>query len=310
MNKRVLVTGGSGFIGSHVVKQLLSEGAEVAVLARGQFSGDNISTVSSRLQFIKVDLVDAPAVTTAVTAFAPHWVFHLANAGLYGGTGVADAAMIQTNVVGLVNLLASLAAVPYEAFINGASSAEYGAKTAPMRETDVCQPLTAYAAAKLAATTYASMVGRNQKKPIISFRIFSPFGPYDNPHRLIPSVITGLLANQPVTVSPDTRRDYVYVEDCVQLLVQSARMVSARPELFGEIFNLGSGIDRSSREVVEVIQKVTGITGSIQWNQAAVRSWESPVWQADMSKTTQTFAWQPTSFEEGISKTVTWSKQR
>jgi nucleoside-diphosphate-sugar epimerase len=309
MSKRVLVTGATGFIGSHIVRRLINDGHNVAILVRSGSKLERIADIASAAKVLTADITDPVALRAQVANFAPQWVFHMANAGLYGGVSLTDAEVARVNLIGLINLLECLEEVPYEAFINGGSSAEYGAKQQPMKETDYCEPLTSYAVTKLAATNYASMYAKVHKKPVITFRIFSPFGPFDDERRLISTVIRSMLLKKPMTVVPGVVRDYLAVEEFVAVFLEAAQALATRMDLGGQVFNIGSGKQRTARQVIETIAEIMKVSPEITWSDAAARSWESPMWQADLAKTFQHFSWRPRiSFEEEISKTVEWAR--
>ncbi len=306
MSKRVLVTGASGFIGSHIVRRLIRDGHSVSVLARPTSSWGRLEDLRDSFTVIPIDITDKEALVPALRELQPEWVFHMANAGLYGGASGTDEQVARVNVLGLINLLEALSDVPYEAFINGASSAEYGPKHAPMKESDVCEPMSTYAVTKLAATSYATMIARLKGKPIVSTRFFSPFGPGDDERRLVPTLIRTMLAGGEATVAPEAMRDYIYIDDAVSALISLAEH-SDKNLLTGQILNLGTGIGIRARHVAEVVAAATGVTPTIVWNNTQLRYWDSSVWQADMTKTFSLTSWRPeTSFEQGIAATVSW----
>ncbi len=306
MPKRVLVTGASGFIGSHIVRRLIRDGHAVSVLARPTSSWQRLEDLRSSFTVIPVDITDKEALAPILRAQQPEWIFHMANAGLYGGASGTDDQVARVNVLGLINLLESLQEVPYEVFINGASSAEYGPKHAPMKETDLCEPMSMYAVTKLAATSYATMIARLKNKPIVSARFFSPFGPGDDERRLIPTLIRTMLAGKEATVAPEAMRDFIYIDDAVGALISLAEHPDKKA-ITGQILNIGTGVGLRARQVAETIAVATGVTPKIVWNNAQVRYWDSSVWQADMTKTFGLTGWRPqTSFEQGIAATVSW----
>jgi nucleoside-diphosphate-sugar epimerase len=306
MPKRVLVTGASGFIGSHIVRRLIRDGHAVSVLARPTSSWERLKDVAGSFTVIPVDITDAEALLPAMRALKPEWIFHMANAGLYGGASGTDAQVVRVNVLGLVNLLEALHEVPYEVFVNGASSAEYGPKHAPMKESDVCEPMSTYAVTKLAATSYATMVARLKGKPIVSTRFFSPYGPGDDERRLVPTLIRTMLAGKEATVAPEAMRDYIYIDDAVDALVALAEHPD-KTAITGQIVNLGTGTGIRARQVVDVVAAATAVVPKVTWNNTQLRYWDSSVWQADMTKTFSLTSWRPkTSFEQGVAATVSW----
>jgi nucleoside-diphosphate-sugar epimerase len=308
MKRRVLVTGGSGFVGSHLVRRLINDGHEVFVLARETSHWNRLNDCIGAFTPVVADINDLEALRNIISKVRPEWIFHMANAGLYGGISDTDSTVAQTNLIGLMNLLAAASSTPYELFVNGSSSAEYGPKDEAMHEGMVCQPMSTYAVTKLAATTYASMIARLQNKPIVSFRIFSPFGPFDEEKRLIPTAIRSLLDGKDVVIAPKVVRDYIYIDNVIDAFI-AAVLLPNKEALKGEILNIGSGQQRSASEVIDLLVGKISSKSKVSWSEQQKRSWESPVWQADMTKTHKLLGWNlEVSFDAGILKTISWIK--
>lgn len=287
MGVRVLVTGATGFVGSHVVHRCLADGHTVSVLVRDPNRMERLADIRDRITIHQADICDENAVVRVVQAVRPEWIFHMANAPLIAGVSVSDAQMFSTNTLGLMHLLAACKQVPVTAFINGGSSAEYGQTSVAMTETMLCVPRTPYAVSKLAATTYASMVGKSDGFPIVTFRLFSPFGPEDASERFLPRLIRACQSNTALAIAPDAQRDYIPVAVAVDMMVRAAGMIT--PAHAGEIYNLGTGQSCTMRDLVAQVATVTQGAPLVTWDPAQERSWASPVWYADMTKTSTAF---------------------
>jgi len=177
-----------------------------------------------------------------------------------------------------------------------------------MNENDVCRPVNAYGVTKLAATSYASLWGLTRGKPVVTLRLFSPFGPYDDKERLISSLALRIVNDQELALAtPHAVRDYIFIDDVVEIAVEATR--KAR-ESCGEVFNVGSGKEHTVEHIVHTVVGILGSEKKVQWGNATPRPGESRKWEADMEKTFAFFNWRPKySLEEGLRRTTDWFKE-
>lgn len=305
---KAFLTGATGFVGSHVARKLVKSGVEVHILARKDSSFVRLNDVRSELTIHLGEMTDAESIARAVSAARPDRIFHFANAGVYGGISTSSERLTEVNTAGLVNLLVALRALEYEAFVNIGSSSEYGLKTSPMREDDVCEPISVYGTSKLVATRAATVEAMEYEKPIATFRLFSPYGPFDDPSRLIMQATRSLAARTPFRLPhPDAVRDYEYIDDVVDLLTCAAGNIGKHS---GEVFNVGSGREVRATEVVETIARLTHTEEFLHIlppNSGSLGESESPRWVADTAKTNKAFSWSArTSLTDGLASTVAW----
>jgi nucleoside-diphosphate-sugar epimerase len=244
------------------------------------------------------------ALTGVVARIRPDWVFHLAAHGAYSSqTDVSQ--MVQTNVVGTSNLVDACLKAGFEAFVNAGSSSEYGLKDHPSAETEWLEPNSYYAVTKAAATLFCRTTAQRHKAPIVTLRLYSVYGPYEEPARLMPTLIVhGLSGKLPPLVRPDIARDYVYTED----VNDACLLAAATPgQEVGAVYNLGTGIQTSLREVVDLARRVLAIPVEPVWGSMPDRQWDTTVWVADNRKIQKELGWQPRySFEQGFREMVSW----
>lgn len=302
----VLVTGAAGFVGANLVRRLLEQGAQVHLFLRPETSTWRLDEVLSALSVHPVDLTNAAAVSDAVAAIRPRTIYHLA---AYGGYSVQQelGRILAVNLEGTIRLIEACAREGFDAFVQAGSSSEYGAKPQPMREEDRLDPNSPYAIAKAAATHYGRHVAVTRSLPIVTLRLFSVYGPWEDPSRFIPTLITHLLEGTlPPLVSPTTARDFVYVDDVVEAFLRAA----GRTDCSGEVFNVGTGAQRTIREVVETACALHPVPATPQWGTMPPRRWDTSTWVADPSKAERRLHWTPAyDLRAGLARTLAWFQQ-
>lgn len=174
-----------------------------------------------------------------------------------------------------------------------------------MKETDVCEPINVYGISKCASTLYGRFIAKTENKPIIGFRLFSPFGPYDDSRRLIPYAIMNALQNKQLNLANSCAvRDYIYIDDVLDLYLKSIELAS---KYAGEVYNVGRGSNVSVSDVVKKILEITDSRSLVQWNSFTGRDHDCEKWEANIGKISRDFNWQPKyNIDEGIRKTITW----
>jgi nucleoside-diphosphate-sugar epimerase len=305
--KRILVTGAAGFVGAVLTRRLLADGHTVHTLFKSTTAQWRLAGVERDLRRHQVDLRDEDAVSTVIAAIRPEVIYHLATHGAYPSQADADG-IIQTNILGTWNLLKALEHTDYEVFVNSGSSSEYGFKEYAMRETDLLEPNSYYSVAKCAQTLLCQHVAKTESRPITTFRLFSVYGPFEEPSRLIPTLIRRCLAGEDLTlVDPTTARDFVYVDDVVEAYLCTDKLSQLR----GEIINIGTGLQSPIKDVVGLILQHTAATVACHWGSMPARIWDAKTWVADCTKSTRLLGWRPTTtLSEGLERTIAWTRQQ
>jgi nucleoside-diphosphate-sugar epimerase len=298
---KVFITGAAGFVGAALTRRLLTDGHEVHAIVKSTSAMWRLEAVKAHLRLHHVDLRDEAVLTELLKTIKPEVIYHLAAHGAYSHQSDADQ-IIQTNLLGSWNLLKATAAIDYLTFVNTGSSSEYGFKDSAMRETDYLEPNSYYSVTKGAQTLLCQLFSRAEQRSINTFRLFSAYGPLEEPSRLIPTVIRSSLAGEPLRlVPPEVARDFVYIDDVIEAFINVAKL----GELRGEIINVGSGVQSTVRDVVDNVFAATGKPVECQWGAMQPRIWDSKIWVADATKSYRLLGWRArTTLEAGLRKTV------
>jgi nucleoside-diphosphate-sugar epimerase len=303
---RIVVTGGTGFVGANLVRRLLEDGQQPHLFVRSQSSSWRIDSVRDRVTMHEVSLGDRASLASALRTIRPTWIFHLATHGAYSWQTRA-AEMIDTNVVGTANLLQAALEAGVEAFVNAGSSSEYGLKDHAPSETEPAEPDTAYGITKAAATAWCVNAARTHGSRIRTLRLYSVFGPFEDPRRLLPSLIVhGCRGELPRLVDPQTARDFVFVDDVVDAFLLAAQDTAGEP---GAIYNIGTGVQTTVGGAVEIARRLMGIAAEPEWRSMPARTWDTDTWIADPHKSRTVLGWSARhTFESGLRAMIDWLK--
>jgi len=298
--KNVLLTGGTGFVGANLALRLLRDGHRVALIVRPGCATWRLQSFADDVTLVEADLTDAKSMAKALRGLRPDWIFHLAAYGAYPQQQDLRT-MQQTNVAGLVILVEAALREGFEAFVNAGSSSEYGSKEFPPSEDELLEPNSDYAWTKACATLFCRSVAQRRDAYLPTLRLYSVYGPYEEPSRFVPSLIArGLRGELPPLADASVARDFIYVDDVCDAFVQVAAKRATDP---GAVYNVGTGIQSTLADVVEIARRRLPIRSEPSWGSMPNRSWDVPVWVADNSKTLSQPDWLPRhTLDEGFGK--------
>ncbi len=298
--KRIFITGGSGFIGSHLVRKWIGE--EVHLLLKPDSDLWRLEEIKEHLFFHRGSLENGSFLTALVKEIQPNAIFHLAAHGASPLHRDANA-LFTSNVIGTFNLLNAIKDIDFDSFIHVGGSSEYGKKTEPMKETDLLEPATFYGTTKACASLLVQQFAKAEKRPIAIARLFSIYGPLEPRRRLIPCAIDAALSGKTLPMTPPSYvRDFLFVADAID----GISLLSKKP-LIGEIFNFGTGIQTSNEGVLTLVEELTHRKISRLEGAYSPHPSDHPFWTADIEKTKTAFGWTPPhSLKMGLQKTITW----
>lgn len=287
-----------------MIYKLLQLKYDINLLVKPSTDLWRLKRVISKLKIHKIDILNKKNLAKKLTQINPQAIIHLATYSHYYDQGEFEQ-MVETNIKGVLNLLTASKEIDYDIFINTGSSSEYGIKDNPMKETDMLEPISFYAATKASATLLCQVFSKEYKKPIVTLRPFSVFGPYEENSRFIPTAIKSIIKNKPIRLtSGSLRRDFIYVRDIVDIYISA---LSYGKKLSGQILNMGTGIEHTNDEVVQALFKIANKKVKIEKGAYPMRLWDTSHWVADISKTKKLLNWKPRfTLEQGLRYTYEW----
>ncbi len=314
--KRSLVTGGHGFIGSHLARGLLERGDSVTVLdvAPTESSALALHGVAAEVEVFTGSIEDATLVGGILTTDQYDTVFHLAAQTLVGPAQRTPAATFETNVRGTWTLLEACRAAEIPAVVVASSDKAYGpSEELPYREESELRPASPYEASKAAADVLARSYWRSHRLPVAVTRLANVYGGADlNFSRIVPEAVTAALDGRSPVIRSDgsPERDYLYVADAVSAYLAVESAVGAGGPAAGEAMNAGTGEAHSVRDVLELVAEAADTDLTPEWQGSGTPPGEIDRQFVDARKLKTMTGWRPgVAIEEGIAKTVAWYRE-
>jgi nucleoside-diphosphate-sugar epimerase len=300
---QLLVVGGAGFIGQHVVKKALTQGFNTTILSKNDCKAiDKLDGVT----YLSVDISHKVSLLTRLEGKVFDYVINLggyvdhANY-LNGGDRVYD---VHFN--GVRNLVDCLDKSKIKGFVQIGSSDEYGNNPAPQSEIQREAPISPYSCAKVASTYFLQTLYKTEKFPAVILRPFLVYGPGQGIERFIPQIIKGCINNQKFPTSKGEQlRDFCFIDDVIHAIFSSLD----NDNVHGEVINIASGKPISIKRMVNTIVDMIG-SGEPQFDQIAYRSGENMALYGDITKAKKLLDWKPSvGLEQGLAETIKWVKK-
>jgi len=307
----ILVTGGAGFIGSHLVARLLSYGYDVAVIdcfhpyysmerKRKQFQA---LTNGHHVRLYEIDLLEEEKVAQIFQAYKPNVVYHLAALPGVPNSLLQPLAYVDYDIKATINVLKAAGNVGVEHVLFASSSSVYGdLGEMPLKEEMATgRVVSPYAAAKYGAESFCHAYAQLFGYQLTIFRYFTVYGPWGRPDMAISRFIRQLLRNETITVYGNAARDYTYVDDIV-----TGMMLALKRNGSNDVFNLGAGRPITMEQLLTYLRNEFP---NMKVNDAPSRLGDVKATWADITKAQQAFGYEPTvTFEEGLARTIAWAK--
>ena len=310
-DKRILVTGAGGFIGSHLTERLVEEGASVRAMihynALGTLGWLDQSPLKDKIEVVAGDITDRDSARQVVKGVDV--VFHLAALIAIPYSYQAPESYVRTNVLGTLNVLQAAREFGVTRVVHTSTSEVYGtARTVPISESHPLQGQSPYSASKIGADKMAEAFQLSFEVPVVTVRPFNTFGPRQSARAVIPTIISQCLAGSTVKLgSLHPTRDLNFVSNTVEGFLLAA----TAPKAIGQVINLGSGREISIGALAQLIADLTGTKIQINEESVRLRPTGSEVERllADASLARQLLGWEPrVSLEEGLKLTITWMR--
>ena len=308
---RILVTGGAGFIGSHLVEKLLRDGHDVVILDDfndfydPEIKRENIASVSRDVAIHQIDLRDNAAVRSLFRSEKFDAIAHLAARAGVRPSIQQPQLYYDTNVIGTLHLLEAARVTGVQRFVFASSSSVYGiGRTVPFSEDlHLTQTISPYAASKIAAEFLCSTYSHLYQLRVLALRYFTVYGPRQRPDLAIHSFTRRIHFGKPIDQFGDgtTRRDYTYIDDIIQGTMAALKYDGA---LF-DVFNLGESETIQLSDLIAAIESALGKKATI--NRLPEQPGDVPLTCADISKARRLLGYDPkTAFAEGLPRFVNW----
>jgi UDP-glucose 4-epimerase len=305
MNKHsCLVTGGAGFIGSHIVQALLDDGWSVKILDRLQVNCSNLDKISSRVELIEGDFGNKHIARGALDGVDT--LFHYASTTLPAtsyGHSIED---VTENLVGTLNLLDEALTLGCTRLIFPSSGGTVYGPTAqtPTPESHPTHPICSHGIVKLAIENYIQLMSLERGLRYTILRYANPYGPRQRSDSIQGAVAVfthRILMRQPIEIWGDGTavRDYIYIDD----LVRGTIMASSSEQAVNQIFNIGSGVGVSVRELISLIEETVNVSAIVKFSHA--RQFDVPINVLAIDKAKSRLGWSPSmSLREGLQMTI------
>lgn len=301
---KILIIGGTGFIGSHLAKRCLKDTKHVTVLGlRGTL---NKELDFKNIEILQADITNKGNLQTVFHDKSFDYVFNLSGYIDHTPYFKGGRKVIESHFIGIMNLLDCLDRERLKGFVQIGSSDEYGNMPAPQKEVMREEPISPYSVAKTAASHFIQVLSRTEGFPGVVLRFFLVYGPGQDDKRFLPQIIKACLKDEEFKTSEGRQlRDFCYVDDVVNAMIKAALSPVAR----GHIINIASGIPISIRDVVEKVINLVG-GGKPLWGSYPYRRGENMELHADISLSKTLLEWEPkVSLEDGLKNTIEYYKK-
>jgi dolichol-phosphate mannosyltransferase len=305
----ILVLGAGGFVGYNLFRSLSALRDDVYAVAHRLNTGwrlgpDGIDPGKLLICDLNLEL----AVDHLLEACRPRTVFNLAAYGAYSHQQNAGL-IYRTNFLSTLHLLEGLKARGFDAYVHAGSSSEYGLQAAGPGEDAAAIPNSHYAVSKLGNANLLKFYGRVHDLPVVNLRLYSVYGPWEEPDRLIPALIEASREGRlPPLVAPEISRDFLYVTDATRAFIAAAKRMS--PRIHGESFNIATGTRTTMRDLAALARSALGAREEPVFGSMPNRRWDVENWYGNPAKAAELLGWKAlVGLEAGLRATLEWQKE-
>lgn len=303
----ILIFGSSGFVGSNLLLEVLKFRDDCYAISHNPRAAWRLKKMQiPQDKILHCDITYKKSVQKLFEKIKPKTVFNLSAYGAYSKQSNTSL-IYETNVLGTLNLLEE--SENLNAYIHAGSSSEYGLNCESPSESSDLLPNSHYSVSKISTSYLLNYFGKLKKVPCLNLRLYSIYGPWEEPDRLIPKLIEqGRKGNYPPLVNPETTRDFVYIDDCLNAFVSAA--INIKEDFYGESINIGTGVKTSLFDLTENSKKIFNISKGPVWGTMENRNWDTREWYGNYSKAKKLIDWEPVvNLFDGLKLTYEWQEE-
>lgn len=304
----IAIFGAGGFIGINLLNNLLKVREDVFGISSDpdnswRMKENNIPQKNIR----RCNLLNKIEIIQMVKQLKPQTIFNLAGYGGYSKQQDVDRIYL-TNFVSTVNLIEALKMLGFKKYIHTGSQSEYGLNCRGPNENDELLPNSHYAVSKASVHLLLKYYGKIEKLPVCHLRLYSVYGPWEEPDRLIPTLIRSAKKGEyPVLVDPAISRDFIFIDDVLSAMIQVASKLNLNN--YGEAFNIATGKKTTIKQLAYIAKKIFKLKGEPHFGSMKNRRWDLTEWYGNPEKIHKTFGWRATiSLSEGLKKCFYYEK--
>lgn len=304
----IFIFGAGGFIGINLLKTLFLYRNDVFGLLKD--SKKNWRCMHAQIppsQLLLCDITNQNDLQIIFAKYKPKTIFNLAAYGAYSKQ--SDPVKIYQTNFNANNIIVEIAKkYHFFAYIYSGSSSEYGLNCRGPKEDDELIPNSHYAVSKIAAYYALKYYGKVERLPVMHLRLYSVYGPWEEPDRLIPVLIEKARHSQyPKFVNPKISRDFVHVRDASRAFIFVASKIT--PKLYGEVFNIGTNVKTTIRELAFITKKIAKIKKNPEFGKMKNRKWDLSDWYGNCNKAKRLLDWKSqVSFNKGLQEVLDWQE--
>lgn len=305
----IVVFGAGGFIGINFLNSLLLYREDVYGISQDHLN--NWRFMATGIPFSNLhscDITQKEQIKDLLQDIKPKTVFNLSAYGAYSKQKEYEK-IYQTNFIASVDIIEILKEIGFSAFIQAGSSSEYGLNSnQPIEETQLI-PNSHYAVSKTAIYHAIKYYGEIEKLPVIHLRLYSAYGPWEEPDRLMPVLLSKARKNTfPSLVDPDISRDFIHVKDVSEAMIASAAKL--KPRFYGHAFNVGTGRKTTISDLAYLVKDIQNINDEPQFGKMTNRKWDLSDWFANPELISKELGWKSRIWlKTGIKETIQWQKE-
>lgn len=303
----ILIFGSSGFVGSNLFFEIFKNRTDCYAISHNPSAAWRLKKMQvPENNILHCDITYKKSVQKLFEEIRPKTIFNLSAYGAYSKQSNINL-IYETNLQGTLNILEESKNI--KAYIHAGSSSEYGLNCTSPKENEELLPNSHYSVSKISTSYLLNYYGKILKIPCLNLRLYSIYGPWEEPDRLIPRLIEeGRKNAYPPLVNPSTTRDFVYIDDCVNAFVSAA--IHLKEDFFGDSINIGTGKKTSLEELASLSKTLFNIQGTPNWGTMENRKWDTQDWYGNYDLAKKLINWEPTvSLQEGLRLTYNWQEQ-